>query len=177
MQAGDKIITKNNETVEITETKFNYEPKRVYNFEVADWHTYFVGVFAWLVHNAIKCATQLVKEISKRLKYLGRTPGKSSKTGKEVFDRMMQEGTARIKRGKKEFWDPDNKVWRNIKEADMGHIDDAVTYWNTTGRKFGAKSKEVRDWMLDSKNYRYEYYRTNRSRGAQLGENYLPPLK
>jgi len=64
LQAGDKIITRNNETVEITETKFNYEPKRVYNFEVADWHTYFVGALAWLVHNANgKCITAILKEL------------------------------------------------------------------------------------------------------------------
>jgi Pretoxin HINT domain/HNH/ENDO VII superfamily nuclease with conserved GHE residues len=181
LQAGDKIITQNDESIEIIETKFNYEPKQVYNFEVADWHTYFVGVLAWLVHNAAKCVTTIVKQVSKRLKYLGRTPGKGSKTGKEVFERMLKKGEARIRKvGKKEireFYDPDNKVWRNIKNADMGHKKDAVSYWNKTGRKFGAKSKEVRDWMLDSKNYKYEYFRTNRSRGAKLGEQYKPPLK
>jgi len=84
-------------------------------------------------------------------------------------------------RGKevKEFFDDSTNQWRNIKEADMGHIDDAVTWWNKTGRKFGSKSSEVRNWMLDSKNYRLEYFRTNRSRGAILGKTteYLPPLK
>lgn len=181
LQAGDKVFTRNNETVEITRTRFNYEPKRVYNFEVAVWHTYFVGVLAWLVHNAVKCATEIAKEVSKRLKYLGRTPGKGSKTGREVFERMMNEKppAARIRKvGKKEvkeFFDGD--TWRNIKDADMGHVEDAVSWWNREGRKHGAKSKEVRDWMLDSKNYRYEYFRTNRSKGAKLSEEYLPPLK
>ena len=59
----------------------------------------------------------------------------------------------------------------------MGHIDDAVSWWNKTGRQYGAKSKEVREWMLDSKNYVLEYYKTNRSNGAKLLEKYLPPLK
>ena len=71
----------------------------------------------------------------------------------------------------------DGKKWRDIKEADMGHIDDAVSWWNKTGRQYGAKSKEVREWMLDSKNYVLEYYKTNRSNGAKLLEKYLPPLK
>lgn len=60
----------------------------------------------------------------------------------------------------------------------MGHIHDAVTYWNETGRYLGAKSKEVRKWMLDSDNYILEYFSTNRGKGAKLGKTatYLPPV-
>lgn len=35
--------------------------------------------------------------------------------------------------------------------------EDAVDYWNRCGRYHGAKSKPVRDWMLNSDNYRLEY--------------------
>lgn len=59
----------------------------------------------------------------------------------------------------------------------MGHMEDAVSWWNKTGRNYGPKSSEVREWMLDSKNYVYEYYKTNRSRGAQLLDEYMSPLK
>ena len=132
-------------------------------------------------HEGGDIAKVVTRKISNRLRYLGRTPGKSSRTGREVFERMRNEipPTARIGRGgKKEFWDPDNSLWRDVREADMGHIEDAVTWWNREGRIYGPKSKEVRDWMLDSDNYRYEYYRTNRSRGSILGQTteYLPPL-
>lgn len=126
------------------------------------------------------CIKGTIKAISKRLKYLGRTPGKASKTGREVFDRMMKEGNARItKNGKKMFKDATDGKWRDIAEADMGHLTDAVTWWNKKGRKLGAKSKEVRKWMLDSKNYELEYFRYNRSKGSILGKTteYLPPLK
>lgn len=180
LQPGDGIITRDKRELAITETRFSYEAKQVYNFEVASWHTYFVGALAWPVHNAAKCATKLIKDVSKRLKYLGRTPGKSSKTGREVFERMMKEdpAAARVRRiGKKEVKEFfDGETWRGIKEADMGHVEDAVSWWNREGRKYGAKSKEVRDWMLDSKNYRLEYFRTNRSKGAKLTEEYLLPL-
>ena len=64
LKAGDKIKTQNNQEITIESTQFNYEPKKVYNFTVANFHTYFVGVLAWLVHNAGKCLTQLVKKIS-----------------------------------------------------------------------------------------------------------------
>ena len=175
LQAGDKIITKDNSTVEIKQTRFKYEPKKVFNFEVAHWHTYFVGDDALLVHNAGKC----LKEISDRLKYLGRTPGKNSRTGREVFERMMKEvpPTARINaKGEKLFKASDGK-WYDIRKADMAHQTDAVTWWNSTGRNYGPKSKEVREWMLDGKNYRLDHYSINRSAGAKLGETYLPPLK
>ena len=201
LEEGDKILTKEQEKVEIKKVEYNYEPKKVFNFEVAYFHTYFVGQQKVLVHNAGKCLTELgkqalkkaddvtkqvvkkTKKVSKRLQYLGRTPGKASKTGREVFDRMKNEipPTARIRKIKgkdvKEFFDPYNKVWRNISEADMGHIDDAVSWWNKTGRQYGAKSTEVREWMRKSDNYVLEYFRTNRSKGAKLGETYLPPLK
>lgn len=172
---SDKVQTKEGEFRAVKSQTFQYEKKKVFNFEVNRWHTYFVGLLAWLVHNAAVCIKTVIKKVSNRLKYLGRTPGKGSKTGKEVFERMQKEGTARIRRGKKEFWDPDNKKWRDIKEADMGHIEDAVKWWNRKGYKYGPKSKEVRDWMLDSKNYKYEYRGTNRSRGAQLKDTYRKP--
>ena len=54
---------------------------------------------------------------------------------------------------------------------------DAVTWWNQTGRGYGAKSPEVRAWMLDSKNYVIDYYSYNRAAGPRIGETYLPPLK
>lgn len=172
LSRNDELQTKEGEWQFIKEHKFAYQRRKVFNFEVEGWHTYFVGVWAWLVHNAAKCITGTIKKISKRLRYLGRTPGKASKTGREVFERMKNEipPTARIKRGQKEFWDTSNKKWRNIKEADMGHIEDAVKWWNRKGHKYGAKSPEVRKWMLDSKNYSLEYRSANRSKGSILGQ-------
>ncbi|WP_262493588.1 HINT domain-containing protein [Flavobacterium branchiophilum] len=61
LQAGDKIKTQNQENIEIKDTIFNYEPQKVYNFTVGNFHTYFVGALAWLVHNAGKCLSQLAK--------------------------------------------------------------------------------------------------------------------
>lgn len=115
---------------------------------------------------------------SLRQKYLGRTPGKNSRTGKEVQERMRAEGKLRedVVTGKTEFQASDGK-WYPLEEADMAHKTDAVTWWNKTGREFGAKSPEVRNWMLDSKNYSLDHYSINRSLGAKLGETYLPPLK
>lgn len=59
----------------------------------------------------------------------------------------------------------------------MAHLTDAVSWWNSTCRCYGAKSSEVREWMLDSNNYVLEHYRLNRSEGAKLNEIYLQPNK
>ena len=173
LDVNDTLQLKDNSIV-VIENKIIFPTfVEVYNLEIEDNENYYVTEEGVLVHNGY------------REEYVGRTPSKKSKTGREVFDRMLETDppTARLKNefgeAVKEFWDPDNKVWRDISEADMGHIHDAVTYWNETGRYFGAKSKKVREWMLSSENYILEYYKTNRSKGAILGKTttYLPPFK
>lgn len=89
---------------------------------------------------------------------------------------MRKEGKIRGTGDKARFKSTDGN-WYPVKEADMAHKTDAVSWWNGTGRKLGAKSKEVRTWMLDSKNYELEHFRINRSQGAKLREVYKAPLK
>nr|WP_276535793.1 GH-E family nuclease [Burkholderia multivorans] len=122
-------------------------------------------------------AKVLRRRKSLRERYLGRTPGKNSRTGKEVQARLEKEGRLREDpfTGEKEFEYKGN--WYPLKDADMAHQTDAVTWWNNVGREYGAKAPEVRAWMLDSKNYDLQPYWVNRSLGAKLGERYLPPLK
>ncbi|MBR0565974.1 hypothetical protein J5J83_07585 [Azoarcus sp. L1K30] len=115
------------------------------------------------------------KPVSLREQYLGRTPGKSSKTGKEVQERMRKEGTLRDGPDGPEFKASDGE-WYPLKDADMAHNTDAVKWWNETGRNYGAKSSEVRKWMLDARNYTLDHYSYNRSAGAKLPDRYLPPL-
>lgn len=107
---------------------------------------------------------------SLREQYMGKTPGKESKTGKEVIARMQAEG--RIKEGQFEY----QGKWYDIKDADMGHKIDAVTWWNKKGRFTGAKSKRVRRFMLSPYNYELQPSSINRSNGGKIGETYLPPV-
>ncbi|WP_256127450.1 RHS repeat-associated core domain-containing protein, partial [Pseudomonas sp. NBRC 111120] len=113
--------------------------------------------------------------LSCRTEYLGRTPGKSSKTGREVIEAMRKEGRIRGRGNEMEFKSSTDKQWYSVAEADMAHKYDAVTYWNDRGGFFGAKSKEVRKWMLDSKNYELEHFSFNRSAGARLNQFYRSP--
>nr|WP_240155440.1 hypothetical protein [Pantoea multigeneris] len=57
----------------------------------------------------------------------------------------------------------------------MAHLTYAVKYWNQKGGYYGPKSREVRAFMRDSKNYELEYYGHNRSQGAMLPDRYKDP--
>jgi len=56
----DELKTKNGSWSYIKKIAFLYQTKKVFNFEVQDWHTYFVGALAWLAHN-IKCVSEIPK--------------------------------------------------------------------------------------------------------------------
>lgn len=104
------------------------------------------------------------------------TPSKNSKTGREVIERMRTEGKV-VGYGSRIQFQDSNGIWRSIKDADMAHRTDTVKWWNRKGRQYGAKAPEVRKWMKDSRNYYLDHYSINRSQGAKLGVEYLPPLK
>ncbi|WP_421941941.1 polymorphic toxin-type HINT domain-containing protein [Pedobacter sp.] len=55
----DELRTKDGDWQSIKKHEFSYEKRKVFNFEVAGWHTYFVGILAWLVHNARPCLSQI----------------------------------------------------------------------------------------------------------------------
>jgi hypothetical protein len=54
MEVGDKVYLYSCDSREIKELKFEHldSPIKVYNFEVEDWHTYFVSEHDVFVHNS-----------------------------------------------------------------------------------------------------------------------------
>ncbi|MEJ2692923.1 MAG: DUF4150 domain-containing protein [Candidatus Thiodiazotropha sp.] len=112
--------------------------------------------------------------LSARLKCVGKTPGKNSRTGREVISRMRREGKVVGTGANTRFRASDGR-WYPLREADMAHRHDAVRYFNTRGGYFGAKSKEVRCWMLDPDNYELDHYSLNRSSGGRLTDRYKKP--
>ena len=52
LQIGDRIKSRNEEDIEIKDVKSPYKPRKVYNFEVSNWYTYFVRALQWLAHHA-----------------------------------------------------------------------------------------------------------------------------
>ena len=62
LRAGDILLTSNGEYVVVEQVQHEIleAPVEVYNFEVEDFHTYYVGVSSVLVHN--KCDATFVPE-------------------------------------------------------------------------------------------------------------------
>ena len=119
---------------------------------------------------------------SLRLKYMGGTPDKFSRTGADVVDRMRSQGLI-VGDGPLLRSNPNNlqlvsdgQLIRIDHTIDMAHQIDAVSWWNQSGRFFGAKSPEVRAFMLNSDNYILQPSSINRAAGARIGETYQPPV-
>jgi hypothetical protein len=118
------------------------------------------------------------EEKSKRKTYLGATPSKNSRTGLEVQERMRREGKLKTIDGElMVYFDApgEKRKWWSLSDCDMAHRRDAVKYWNKSGFKHGAKSEQIRLWMLDPNNYELQPYWHNRSEGAKLGIGYRDP--
>jgi hypothetical protein len=131
----------------------------------------------YMIASRTKVGSKKVKKKKLRDEYLGDTPGKSSRTGRDVIERMNEENKIRTRQGRRQFRSAEDGKWYDIDLADMSHKNDAVSWWNRIGRKYGAKSDKVRKWMLDAENYYLEHQTYNRSSGAMIGETYKPPLK
>ena len=73
LRAGDKLLNHNGEMVVVEQVQHEIleAPVVVYNFEVQDYHTYFVGTNGVLVHNACgftpdqKAVVELAKQSKK----------------------------------------------------------------------------------------------------------------
>jgi len=63
---GESLKTSTSETVRVIEKKFYDNNENVYNFEVEDWNTYFVGEAGVLVHNV--CLVKTLDEAIKTTK-------------------------------------------------------------------------------------------------------------
>jgi hypothetical protein len=61
LSISDTLQNKEKIKKKIDSIEYNYESKKVFNFAVADWQTYFVGLLGCLVHNARPCLAMIKK--------------------------------------------------------------------------------------------------------------------
>jgi len=88
----DFVQTKHSEWKAVKGQNFSYEPKKVFNFEVANWHTYFVGVLAWLVHNTGKvCVSATVKKFSRSMSERAKALVRDAKNPKSDLTKEARE--------------------------------------------------------------------------------------
>ena len=116
-----------------------------------------------------------VEEKAKRELYMGDTPGKNSSVGKQVKERMVR--TKKYDLSTNAFYNSRDGVWYAESKAAMGHVIDAVIWWNSNGRFKGMQNDDVLRFMQDPDNYELEESGQNNSRGASLGIRYLPPME
>lgn len=89
LKLDDSIKTKKGHWQRVEATNFMYQKKKVYNFEVAELHTYFVGVWEWLVHNAQPCFKTMARESQKWFQNIMR--GRSFNMVMNNFTRELAE--------------------------------------------------------------------------------------
>lgn len=126
------------------------------------------------VYGVDAAAEEGAKGGSLRSQYMGATPDKYSATGAAVVERMRSDGLI-VGDGPLLRGNPNGlqlitgDTLLNIdSNVDMAHITDAVTWWNEIGRFFGAKSPEVREFMLNPNNYVLRQSSINRSEGGAV---------
>lgn len=186
LRGGDLLSLVNGKQVPVESVTSIPCAEKVFNLEVAEINTYAVGRIGVLVHNNEGICpgsggSGPHSTPSLREQYLGRTPGKSSRTGRQVIERMETEGNLRWNSNggaEVRYFDPVTKAesWHPLNSTDMGHLNDAVKYWNETGRTLGPKHPDVRKWMIDPANYELQPSSINRSNGARLKDRNMPPV-
>ena len=72
LRAGDILVMLNGEYVVVEQVQHELleSPETTYNFEVEDYHTYYVGDISVLVHNACKAAKKAGLPTKGKVRYV-----------------------------------------------------------------------------------------------------------
>lgn len=112
---------------------------KVFNFEVADWHTYFVGLWMTLVHNA-DCATEALKKLLKYGRAYVREIAKI--TGRKIHPKQLKKIKEALRNKKftklsKEATEDSRKEFGKVK-------DKLIKEWEKeTGQKWPRYEEDV----------------------------------
>ena len=151
LQTGNRIKSRNEEDVEIKDVKFSYKPRKVYNFEVSNWHTYFVGALQWLVHNA--CLTELARkgiEYARRIlrgikfnKVMVKKLGKKEFAHEVWLEGMKRRVDTVMKNGKKVISRKATQLSDVTEETAKKYIDEVAGYRGKGVQNPGRMKKGV----------------------------------
>ena len=151
LQIGDRIKSRNEEDIEIKDVKFSYRPRKVYNFEVSNWHTYFVGALQWLVHNA--CLTELARkgiEYARRIlrgikfnKVMVKKLGKKEFAHEVWLEGMKRRVDTVMKNGKKVISRKATQLSDVTEETAKKYIDEVAGYRGKGVQNPGRMKKGV----------------------------------
>ncbi|KQS92069.1 polymorphic toxin-type HINT domain-containing protein [Chryseobacterium sp. Leaf394] len=154
LEKGDLILTKEDQKIEIKKIEFNYEPKKVFNFEVAHFHTYFVGLLALLVHNTGRCLSQMMLESQRWFQNIMR--GNSFNNVMNAFTEELATNGGKLFRSELDVLLKNGKKGRidsyiegigliERKATDLSKVttQTAKSYINDAAKYVGSKSKEL----------------------------------
>jgi hypothetical protein len=89
---GDELLRSDGLTMPVGQVTHRTEqPTTVYNVEVADWHTYLVSWWMFVVHNV--CDNNIIKLITRNAKLAGK---KHAKTSVEFVEKTIEYGGKKI---------------------------------------------------------------------------------
>lgn len=121
-----------------------------------------------------------VKKVDLRTEYLGGTMKRDTKEYGEFLDNWRSKGRIRIVDDEVVFIDTITQkdgslrsrlvgqdVWFSEVDMDLGHIMDAVEWWNKFGKYLGKRSEQAREFMKDPNNYQPELFSINREMGSR----------
>ncbi|UOQ68851.1 polymorphic toxin-type HINT domain-containing protein [Hymenobacter volaticus] len=136
---GDAVLRSDGLTMPVSEVVHHTEqPVTVYNFEVADWHTYLVSWWMFVVHNATICLAEI-----KRLLLGGRYLKEVEKiTGRALHPTQLAELKKAIRSKKynrltKEATEDSRKEFNEIKDT-------LIKEWEQhTGQKWPTEKKQI----------------------------------
>lgn len=145
LDTKDEVRKKDGSWQRVEATNFLYSKKKVFNFEVAELHTYFVGAWEWLVHNAGACITEGIKQMAKRLprtkgKWLGEAGEGVWKSSKKAVNKITKGEGIPFKNGYPDFskWSKGKIEFKNLD----GTAKDFDKVYERVAKQKGLKNKK-----------------------------------
>jgi uncharacterized protein YdaU (DUF1376 family) len=163
LRTDDRIVSSGGGTLRVASTTGIQRRATVYNFEVEDFHTYFVGQSAAWVHNRYE---DEIKDLDDRIKKLkADEAGASGKRKRELRDeqKKLREQKAELERQNKEAGDEAGDAPDNANDAKVP--DDAPL----KRRKPGVSGKEAADDVP-------EFARSQAPRVGESGKDFAKRL-
>ena len=85
------LLDKRNKSIFSLDLEPQDQPVKVYNFEVAEWHNYFVGMWMMLVHNSGECGKEALSEIEKVAKEVSAPKGWITQASKKGGGTVLKD--------------------------------------------------------------------------------------
>ena len=139
------LLDKRNKSIFSLDLEPQDQPVKVYNFEVADWHNYFVGMWMMLVHNSGDCGEGALKGVDDIIKSPSLLEGRSLSDVQSILKNTTgwAEGTLKKGRSAGDGW-----TLRQLNSRGTDFTDLYIQYSPGSSRHFGGKPY----WKVSSGN-------------------------